>query len=429
MNNRRSFLRQVGVFGAGTALLPWLHKPRIQEVIAAQTRRLGKVSAEETARDEDFWAAIQMAFRQSSRFLNLENGYFSPQPNQVLEAQQAYTRRINETPAFYMRTQMEADREEARERLAAFAGCSPEEVAITRNTTEALDTVISGLDYQKGQEAIMSNQDYGSMVEAFHQQKRRHGLACKVIELPLQPRSDSEIVERYAQAITERTRILLVTHLINITGQVLPVKKICDMAREKGIEVMVDGAHSFAQLEFRIPELGCDYFGASLHKWLCCPLGAGLLYVRNDLIKHVWPLFGDVSKPADDIRKFEHYGTHPAATTIAISDAIRFHELIGSARKEARLKYLRDYWTSRVVDFSGVKLNTPLEPSRSSAIANLAIEGLTPSELASRLYDDYRIYTVAIDHPAVKGVRVTPHLYTRLEDLDRFVEAVRDIVG
>lgn len=429
MSNRREFLHQFATLGIGSTLINWLPGTEIHEALLENTRRLEGVPPAEVAKDEGFWELIQMDFHQSTRFLNLENGYFSPQPSRVLEAQQEYVRRINETPAYYMRTQMEADREEARGRLAEFAGCSPEEVAITRNTTESLDTIIGGMDYRKGDEAIMSNQDYGSMVEAFHQQKRRHGLVCKVIDLPLHPRSDSEIVERYAKAITERTRILLVTHLINITGQVLPVKKICEMARSKGVEVMVDGAHSFAQLEFRIPDLGCDYFGASLHKWLCCPLGAGILYVRKDRIAQIWPLFGDVSRPVDDIRKFEHYGTHPAATTIAISDAIRFHHFIGSARKEARLKYLRDYWTTRIADLPRIKLNTPLEPSRSSAIANLAVEGLTPTELANRLYNDYRIYTVAINHPVVKGVRVTPHLYTRLDDLDRFVEAVKDLVG
>jgi selenocysteine lyase/cysteine desulfurase len=427
MSNRRNFLHQLATLGIGSAVLPWLPDKASREMLAKHVRKLEQVSAAHAATDEEFWNLIQLAFRQSSQFLNLENGYFSPQPTRVLEAQEEYIRRINETPAFYMRTQMETDREEARARLAGLAGCSPEEIAITRNTTESLDTIIAGIDFEPGQEAIMSNQDYGSMVEAFHQQKRRRGLVCNIIDLPMHPANDSEIVERYEQAITDRTRIMLVTHLINITGQVLPVKKIADMARSRGVEVMVDGAHSFAQLEFNIPDLGCDYFGASLHKWLCCPLGAGILYVRKDRIKNVWPLFGDVSKSADDIRKFEHYGTHPAATTIAISDAIRFHELIGPTRKQDRLRYLKAYWTSKIKDIPGVRLNTPDAPNRSSAIANIAIEGLTPHQLAGRLYDEFRIYTVAIDHPVVKGVRITPHLYTRLTDLEKLVEAIRQI--
>lgn len=422
--DRRTFLKHMGGLSAGLVALPWQDEKRLRSIEVA-ARRIDHLPPETAARDEDFWYQIQRAYRQSPHFINLENGYFSPQPLEVLEAQQANIRMINEIPSFYMRRRQFEEKEGVKVQLAALAGCSPEELVITRNTTESLDTVIAGIDFEAGDEAVMCDQDYGSMLEAFDQQARRRGLRNVLIDLPLHPRSDAEIVERYERAITPQTKIMLVTQLINITGQVLPVRQICDMAHRHGVEVIVDGAHAFAQLDFKIPDLHGDYYGASLHKWLCCPLGAGLLYIRRDKIAKVWPLFGDASYPAEDIRKFEHIGTHPVSTNLTIANALRFHELIGPARKEARLRYLKEYWTMQVKDLPGVTLNTPWERERSSAIANLAVEGMTPGALADYLYEEHRIFTVAINRRAVKGVRITPHLYTRLEDLDKLVAAVK----
>lgn len=424
--DRRSFVQLFSGMTAGLLALPWMNSAAVQLLNRLEKEGLSE-NPQEVARDERFWRVIQKAYRQSGDFINLENGYFSPQPLEGVGRQQEYIRMINERPSWYMRNEADTDRARVKEELARFAGCRPEEIVVTRNTTESLDTVIAGIDFEKGDEAIMCDQDYGSMLEAFGQQGRRRGLVNKIIELPLHPRSDAEIVELYERAITPKTRLLLVTHLINITGQVLPVQKICEMAHGRGVEVMVDGAHSFAHLDFKIPDLRCDYFGASLHKWLCCPLGTGILYIRKEKIPNVWPLFGDVSYPSSDIRKFEHIGTHPVSSNLTILDAIRFHEMVGSARKESRLRYLRNYWIDQVSDFPGLRLNTPREDFRSSAIANVAIEGYSPKALADKLYRTYKIFTVPIDHKAVQGVRVTPHLYTRLEDLDRFVVALREI--
>ncbi len=423
---RRDFLRTLGGLSAGLVVLPWQDEQLLKE-IEGKAKQLAHLSPEDAARNEEFWVLIQRAYRQSPHFINLENGYFSPQPLEVMEAQLENIRMINEIPSFYMRRRQFEEKQGVKLQLADFAGCSPEELVITRNTTESLDTVIAGIDHAAGDEAVMCDQDYGSMLEAFDQQARRRGLINRIIDLPLDPRSDSEIVERYERAITPKTRIMLVTQLINISGQILPVRKICDMAHSHGVEVIVDGAHAFAQLDFRIPELGCDYYGASLHKWLCCPLGAGILYVRKDKISKVWPLFGDATFPADDIRKLEHIGTHPVSTNLTIASALKFQQLIGTARKEARLRYLTQYWTDQVRKLPKASLNTPSDPSRFCAIANLAVEGLTPSELAEYLYNDHRIFTVAINRKAVKGVRITPHLYTRLEDLDKLVGAVREL--
>lgn len=424
--DRRDFLIKMGGLSSGLVVYPF-YKMEDIEALEIASKRVSNLSPEEVAMDEEFWFFIQKSYRQSPHFINLENGYFSPQPREVLDAQLENIRMVNEIPSFYMRRRQQEEKDGVKQQLAEFAGCTPEEMVITRNTTESLDTIIAGLDFDAGDEAIMCDQDYGSMLEAFDQQARRRGLVNKIIDLPLHPKSDAEIVTRFENAITPKTKVMLVTQLINISGQILPVQKICDMAHRHGVEVIVDGAHAFAQLDFKIPDLHCDYFGASLHKWLCCPLGAGILYIRKDKISKVWPLFGDATFKEDDIRKFEHIGTHPVPTNLTISNALHFHQMIGSKRKEARLRYLQRYWTDKVRGLPKVILNTPEEPHRSCAIANLAIEGMTPNKLADHLYQKHRIFTVAINRKAVKGIRVTPHLYTTLQDLDKMVSAIKEL--
>lgn len=426
--DRRDFIKKMGGFSTGLLALSGLDETWLA-ALGEIRREVEQMSPYEAARYEPFWLQIQQAFRQSPHFINLENGYFSPQPVEVMQAQMENIRMINEIPSFYMRRRQAEEKKGVKRQLAQLAGCSPEEIVITRNTTESLDTIIAGLDFEAGDEAILCDQDYGSMQEAFQQRVKRHGLVLKWVDVPVHPKSDSEIVERYEKAITPKTKVMLVTQLINISGQILPVRKICDMAHTHGVEVIVDGAHAFAQLNFKIPDLNCDYFGASLHKWLCCPLGAGIMYVKEDKISKVWPLFGDVAFPKDDIRKFEHIGTHPVSTHLTISSAIRFHQLIGPERKQARLHYLKEYWTTAVKDLERVILNTPLSSDRSAAIANIAVEGMTPNELSTYFYDKHRIFTVAINRKSVKGVRVTPHLYTRMADLDTFIEAIREVAG
>lgn len=425
-NSRRNFFYTAGTIGAGVMGLP-VWSDSLLDQLQSVNLRAGHYSPEEFARTEEFWYLIHKAYRQSPHFINLENGYFSPQPVEVLQAQTDNIAMINEIPSFYMRRRQFEEKAAVKKQLATLAGCTPEEIVITRNTTESLDTIIAGIDFAPGDEAIMCDQDYGSMLEAFEQQGRRRGLVNKFVELPLHPESDEAIVSCYEKAITDKTKIILVTHLINISGQVLPIRKIADMAHRYGVEVLCDGAHAFAQLDFKIPDLNCDYYGASLHKWLCTPLGAGILYVRKEKIAKVWPLFGDTTYPADDIRKFEHIGTHPVSTNLTIANAIRFHQTIGAARKEARLKYLKSYWTEKVKDTPGIILNTPFDPARHGAIANVGVTGMTPNELADQLYHEFNIFTVAINNPSVKGVRITPHLYTRLEDLDTLVLALNTL--
>lgn len=384
------------------------------------------MSATDAAAQDDFWAEIRKAFPVPADYINLENGYSSPEPIPTFDALHRYQRDINSGLSSYMRRRQVAERLAVKTQLAELAGAPVGEIVITRNTTESLGTVIHGIDLAPGDEAVMCNQDYGSMLEQFRQQSKRRGLKCVEISIPLDPKDDAEIVDTYARAITSRTRLLLVSHMVNITGQILPVKKIAEMAHARGVSVIVDAAHSFAHVNYTVGDLGGDYLGASLHKWLCTPLGAGILHVKADKIRSVWPLFGDTSQPDDDIRKLERTGTQPVWTILAIADAIRFHKMIGAERKEARLRYLQQYWTDRVRGVGKIYLNTP-RGNRACAIANVGITGMTPKAVADALFDRYKIYTVAIDTVAVKGVRVTPHLYTTTPELDALVKALTEL--
>jgi len=336
-------------------------------------------------------------------------------------------REVNYQGSYYMRTVRHENNKSIAAKLAAIADCSPEELIITRNTTESLDMVIGGLDWKPGDEAVMAEQDYGAMLNMFKQVSKRYGVKNRVVSVPNLPRSDEEIVDLYASAITEKTKLLMICHMINITGQILPVRKICDMAHEKGVPVMVDGAHSFAHFEFSIRDLDCDYFGSSLHKWLSAPLGSGILYVKKENISKVWPLIAPGKKEPDDIYRLNHIGTHPVHTDLAIADAIDFYNIIGAERKEARLRFIQNYWTLKVRDLPNVLVNTPADPARSCGIGNVGIRGMKPSDLADILHKKYNIYTVAIDGAGVHGCRITPNVYTTLEELDQFVDAIFEL--
>jgi len=423
---RRSFLRKISSLSAASALLPVLLPQSSLKIKSIVDSKL-ELRPKDIAEDDLFWAEIRKMYKVSDQFVNLENGYYSLAAEPVLNAQERHNRVINQVPSYYMRRQQFEDYAKVKTALAKFAGCSPEEMTICRNTTEALNTVIMGLQMNPGDEAIMTNQDYGSMLAAFEQRSRRDKIINKIISLPLHPKNDREIVSAYERAITDRTKVILVTHVINITGQVLPVKKIAEMAHAHGVEVISDSAHALGHLDFKVQELGCDYFGTSLHKWVGAPLGTGMMYIRKDKISKVWPLMGDDTFADNDIRKFEHLGTRPCGINLSILDALEFQETLGVARKQARLRYLKKYWVNQVKNVPGITINTAHEEHRSSAIANVGVKNLPPVSLANRLFDKYKIFTVAIDMEAVKGVRITPHLYTSTEDLDQLVVALKEI--
>jgi selenocysteine lyase/cysteine desulfurase len=417
--NKREFLRTAG--GAGLGLL-------IGEKLWA---KYAPLSPSVLASEEEFWDALRSKYWLTPDYINLESGYFSMMPQPVLEAFIAKVRQINYEHSHYYRTRLIPDKAAMRDKLAAMAGCSNEELIITRNTTESLDTVITGYDWKSGDEAIMAEQDYGAMRDQYTLMARRYGMVPVSVSVPTDPKSDDEIVDVYSKAITPKTRLLMVCHIINITGQVLPVRKIADMAHARGVDVMVDGAHAFAHLDYRIPDTGADYYGASLHKWLGCPLGTGLLYVKKDKIARLWPVFAEAGIPDDDIRKLNHTGTHPAHTDLAIENAIAFHNEIGSARKEARLRYLKNYWVTKVRDVPNVVMYTPRDPARSCAIANIGIKGKSAGDLARTLFENHKVWTVGIDRPStgVNGTRITPHLFTTTRELDTFVAAIKSIAA
>ncbi len=415
---KRQFLKLL----AGASLFTGAAFKNIEKIVADTSGQ----SPEELARNEDFWAEIRSGYRLKPDYINLENGYYCFMPQYTLDRLVDHMREVNYQGSYYMRTVQWDNKLAVQARLAELAGCAPEEVIITRNTTESLDTVIGGLRWNAGDEAVYAEQDYFAMQEMFRQVSERYGVVLKKVSVPNHPKSDEEIVDLYASAITSKTRLLMVCHMINITGQILPIRKICDMAHGKGVEVMVDGAHAYAHIHFNMSGLGCDYYGASLHKWLSTPLGAGLLYVRKDNIKKLWPMFADFGFPEDNIRRLNHTGTHPVHTDLAIGDALDFHMMIGPERKEARLRYLQEYWSKQVRDWPHIQLNTPVESHRACGIANVGIKGMKPADMAKTLLDKHRIWTVAIDGAGVQGCRITPNVYTTTRELDKFVGALRE---
>ncbi|MFM9909866.1 MAG: aminotransferase class V-fold PLP-dependent enzyme [Chitinophagaceae bacterium] len=385
---------------------------------------------EELAGDEDYWAGIRKGYKLKPDYINFENGYYCFLPQETLENYINHIREVNYQGSYYMRTVQWDNKKKIAAKLAQIAGCYPEEIVITRNTTESLDTIIGGIHWNEGDEALMAEQDYGSMLDMFKQVAKRYGVINKIVSVPNHPASDEEIVELYANAITPKTRLLMVAHMINITGHILPVQKICDMAHSKGVKVMVDGAHAFAHIKFSMEELHCDFYGASLHKWLSTPLGAGILYVKNGTVPSVWPLIADGdSRKETDIYRLNHTGTHPVATDLAISDAIDYYLKIGPERKEARLRYLQQYWTSKVRNHPNIIVNTPIESARACGIANVGVRSMKPPELSDVLFKKYKIYTVAIDYINVRGCRITPNIYTTPKDLDELVRALLELAG
>jgi selenocysteine lyase/cysteine desulfurase len=334
----------------------------------------------------------------------------------------------NEAPVYTMWQILEPQKEGVRQRLARAFGCSAEEIALTRNASEGLQISQFGFDLDAGDEVLTTNQDYGRMITTFKQRERRDGIRMVQFSIPTPSEDPDEIVRLFEQHITPRTRLILMCHIINITGQILPVKGVVAMARARGIPVIVDGAHAFAHFQFTHADLDCDYYASSLHKWLLAPIGTGMLYVRKDKIRDLWPLQAAAETQDDDIRKFEEIGTHPAANGLAIAEALTFHQGIGAERKEARLRYLTHYWAERLLQHDRIRLHTSLDPRFSCAIGNVEIVGVDPSALATHLWDKYRIIVVPIKHAEFQGLRVTPNVYTTLEELDRFADAMENVV-
>lgn len=424
--DRRAFISNVGK-GIGLATLSSAAVASLMQDVHAAVLPYSSAHPSELASNEDFWAPIQQSFAVGRGTTNLNNGGVSPSPRIVTEALVRYQWQQEDTTAYTMWQVMQPQLETIRSGLAGIFGCDPEEIAITRNASESLETVLMGLDLKSGDEVLSTTQDYPRMLTTLRQREAREGISLKLISLRVPGGSADETVEAFKKAITPKTKVMLLCHQINLTGQLLPVKELCALGRANGIEVIVDGAHSFAQFDFTQKDIDCDYFGVSLHKWLYAPKGTGMLFVRKEKIARVWPLMAAEKKNTNDIRKFEEIGTHSIATKLAIGEAIAYHHMIGARRKEERLRYLTDYWVGQLKSIPKVYFNTSMTGREYCAIANVGITGITPSELGGYLQSKLKIFTTPIEHPEFKGIRITPNLYTTVNELDRFCEAVKRV--
>jgi len=422
MLTRRAFL------GAGTTAtvgLAFTNEGLARAAAAAAS--VADVPPNDLARDETYWREIQQGFTLDRTIVNLNNGGCCPSPRVVHEAFKRYLDVSNQAPVYHMWQILEPNIETVRRRLAAEFGCSPEEMAITRNASEALQIAQLGIDLKAGDEVVTTNQDYGRMLDTWDQRARRDGVTVKQISFPVPPPSMDELANRLISAIGPKTKVLHFCHITNLTGQIFPVKKICDAARAKGVKTIVDGAHAFGHFPFTAADLGCDYYGTSLHKWLLAPIGTGFLYVRRENIESLWGLQPTAASRAKDIRKFEEIGTHPAANHNAIAEAMTFHQGIGTERKSARLRYLRDRWADRLLKTGKFKLHTSLDPAQSCAIGTVQVLGVETNKAVSHLWDKWRIIATPINHAEYTGIRVTPNVYTTLEEVDTFAEAMEKI--
>lgn len=425
MLNRRGFLGAMGlpIVAAGIGFDPRLAAPRLA-ALAGATGRTPLALAD----DEGFWWDVGRAFTVDRSMVNLNNGGVSPAPSGVQEAMARHLAFSNEAPAYNMWRILEPHKEAVRQSLAREWKVDAEELAFTRNASEGLQICQFGFDLAAGDEVLTTNQDYPRMITTFRQRAAREGIVLKQFSIPTPAEDDDEIVRLFEENITERTKLILICHVINLTGQVLPVARVVAMARQHGIPVIIDGAHAFAQLDFTLAELDCDYYATSLHKWLFAPIGTGLLYVRKERIGDLWPLMAADAARRDNIRKFEEIGTHPVANILAIAEALSFHQGLGSAHKLARMLKLRDYWAVPLQKHEAIQLNTSLAPGRACGIANVQIKGLDSGKVHQQLWSKHKIYTTVIKHDEFEGLRVSPSVYTTLPELDRFIEAMEDMV-
>ncbi len=427
MSSRRSFLQNFALLGAASAA-PGFYQTAQGKSLISLLEKSSQFAPDAFTEDETFWYQIRQAYTVSSALINLNNGGVCPSPKVVQEAVERYNRLSNETPSYYMWRTLDEGREPLRRKLADLGGCSPEEVAINRNSTEALETIIFGLRLKAGDEVVLTKQDYPNMINAWKQREKRDGIVLKWLNFEFPIENKAEIVKTFSDAFTSKTKVVHITHLINWMGQILPVKEIAQAAKKRGIEVLVDGAHTFAHFPYTIPDLECDYFGTSLHKWLCAPFGSGMLYVKKDKIKNLYPLFGAPDAESEDIRKFENLGTRSFAIEQGINQAIDFHHMIGTERKAARLHYLKNYWAKKANAMPGVAVKTSLDPEFGCAIGLLTVKDKKPSEVADHFHRNYKIHSVAIEWENIKGVRLTPNVYTTTRELDTLVKAIGELV-
>jgi selenocysteine lyase/cysteine desulfurase len=424
-SSRRSFLKRSVAVSTALAL-PLLREDWLDRLQAADQLAGGRPPGD-LAADESFWFHIQRAFEIDRSLINLNNGGVCPSPRFVFEAMRRHEEYANQAPARHLWNVQDPQVELVRIRLARTFGCDPAEMALTRNASEALQIAINGIDLKPGDEFLTTTHDYPRMLHTIRQRQLREGIALRQVSLPVPATSHDELFRLFEEAVTPRTKVILVCHVVNLTGQIMPVRRICEMARRRGILSIVDGAHAFAQFPFTCEDVRCDYYGVSLHKWLTAPVGTGFLYVRGERIKDTWPLTAAEEPRSENIRKFEEIGTHPDAARLAIAEALTFYEGIGPERKAARLRYLRDRWAGRVGKLPGVRMHTNLDPGHSCALGSFKVEGVEPGRLAEHLWRHHKIIVAPMKHGDYEGIRVTPNVYTSLADLDLFCAAMETV--
>lgn len=399
----------------------------VQSSISKLNDQYDDLSPEELAGREDYWEMIRASYSHSKELINLNNGGVSPQPLVVQQAVEEYNRFSNEIPSHHMWHILDKGKEAIRKKLSILAECSPEEIAIQRNASEALECVIFGLTLEKGDEVILSQQDYPSMKNAWKQRALRDGIILKWVDLSYPIDDDDLIIHAYREKITDRTKIMHITHVINWNGRILPARRLADIAHDHGAEVILDAAHSFCHISYSIADLDCDYYGTSLHKWLCAPFGTGMLYIKKSKIASIYPLMAAPKPKSNDIRKFEHLGTRSIAIEQGIGQAVNFHQMIGIERKEARLRYLKNYWCEAVQHEPNVTIGTSLKKNHSCGIALFKIKNQDPLEINGKLNKDFGIHAVAINYHNIEGVRITPHVYTLVNDLKPLIQGITTI--
>ena len=417
--DKRNFIKTLGALSV-SSLVPASELTKIKSV---------SYSLPNTKSDEELWTTVRSHYTLKDDYINLESGYYSIIPNPVLEHFIKHVKHVNIEGSYYMRNDLNKNKDRVITELAKLVGSTSDQIGITRNATESLDLVISGFQWERGDEAIYAKQDYGTMKEMFEQISSRYGVKTKIVSVPNHPKNDEEIVSIYESQITDKTKLIMICHMINITGQILPVKKICEMAHSYGVEVMVDGAHCVGHFDFSIDEFNCDYYGSSLHKWLATPLGAGLLYVNKNNTHKIWPLLANGNTNKKDIKRLNHIGTHPVHTDLAISNSIDYTNWIGMKKKEKRMRYLQRYWSDKLRTVKNVIVNTPEDLNRSCGIGNVGLSNMSPSQMSNVLFEKYKIFTVAIDYANVKGCRISPNIFTTTNELDQFISAVKEMAN
>jgi len=420
---RRDFLKGLGI-GVGSLGVLGLSTMDVQAALRKKIEEVTHLPPQEVAQDESFWFHVQQAFNIDRSIVNLNNGGVHPAPRIVMDAVHRYLDFSNGAPPYNMWQILRPRKELIRKKLAEAFGCSAEEIAITRNVTESMQIALLGLDLKPGDEVLTTAHDYPSMKNALYQREKREGIVVKTFNFPYPPENLGVLAELFKKNITPKTRLILVCHITNLTGQIFPIREICQMARDRGIEVVIDGAHSFGHFVYRQQDLDCDIYGANLHKWMMAPIGTGFLYVKKEKIKKIWPLFPAPDPTGDDIRKFEQIGTHPEYLELAVGEALAFHHGIGAKRKEERLRYLRNYWARKLEQLPGVRLLTSYDPQQSCGIGTFTVDNMDMARLQQVLFEKHKIYTISVEIPEnVKGMRMTPSIYTTLGELDLFVEA------